>query len=142
MANSRVAPASLILPPHSETECSGDVWGDAGQQVTPLALPADWLSTLRFGTAPALSSQPLDEVEQEFWNAPPRYSVDCVRSLLPQAPSIAVRGPRRWRGRVAFAAVLCVVTALLGLETGLAAHGARRAAASAPTRLPVVFTLR
>jgi len=142
MGNYRVAPASLILPPQGGTECGSEVWGDAGRQVTPLAAPADWLKTLRFGAAPALKSEPLDEVEQEFWNEPPRYSVDCFRSLPPEPPAVAVSDARRWRGRVAFAAVLCVVIASVGLQTGLTAPSAGSTAASAIAKPPAVHTLR
>jgi len=141
MGDSHVAPTSLILPPRSETECGGEVWGDAGLQLTPLALP-DWLSALRFGTASRLNSEPLDEIEQEFWNEPPRYSVDCFRSLPPEPPAVAVSDARRWRGRVAFAAVLCVVIASVGLQTGLTAPSAGSTAASAIAKPPAVHTLR
>jgi hypothetical protein len=103
-----------ILPP--QTYIAGDeaALEAAGQRITPLAPPPEWLRQFASGNLSALMpSEPHNAVEHQFWNSSPRDSAELRLSF---SESLAQAGApsRRWASRAALAA--CVIIALLGIE--------------------------
>ena len=58
-----------------------------------------------------------DGSEEQFWNEPPRYSVDQLCSIVPPAPRPEPTRLRRFGATLLFFAVFCGTAALLGFET-------------------------
>jgi hypothetical protein len=79
-------------------------------------------------SAPALDAHECAELsadgsEEQFWNEPPRYSVDDLGSIVPPAPRAEPTRLRRLGSTLLFFAVFCGTAALLGFETVSAARG-------------------
>jgi hypothetical protein len=120
MRNSSGALVSTIEP-----QSSHGPGGDGSEEEarpTLVAPPPDWMRRFDSNEAPSNADPSLNDSEDQFWNEPPRYSVDNLLSLAPLPLKAAPSRLRRWGAKLLFAAVFCAVSTLLGFETLSAVH--------------------
>jgi len=116
MGTRRVAPSSLILPPHDD-----EAREDAGPRVTPLAPPPRWLSRV----------QPPEHLTQLNAGAPDKRTAQISHKSLQNSAgdtrprrsdslTVVPRVSRHQRAQFFVGVTLCAVLGLLGFESGLA----------------------
>jgi hypothetical protein len=97
---------------------------DGASRITPVMPIPEWLREPDECENRHPTNEPdSDESEHSFWNTPPRYSVAGL-SLAPARLFASSPRWRLWSARVLFSAILCVVVALLGIETVSLVRGA------------------
>ena len=132
MRNSSGASISTIEP---QPSCGpGGDGSEEEARPTLVAAPPDWMRRFDSDEAPSHADPSLNDSEDQFWNEPPRYSVDNLLSLAPLPLKPAPSHLRRWGAKLLFAAVFCAVATLLGFEALSVAHAGDSARAVSGAR--------